>query len=335
MTGGDRRVLAADHRGVRGEVTRGLRRTRSPRAGAGPVVRAGASRRWSATPSVSAGATSVNIVSSVAGFTSGLFVRSRSKRVMVGMSGDQLAGVASTTPRVCDGASYAISARPASTRCTRRAGGPALSTSCSSPLSVATAGAAVPLPVVNTNGCAGVSGSTTGASDVSRRTNRPTSICVRRSTVASSTGSTNAVRGSGIWPVAALDRVRPRDVLLRQMGAEALRFDRRARDRYVRFGKQLRRRPGRGAPHSPDTALEVGMAARFAAPDLERLRADAEAEWEPAGAGEQRRDVVEPATRTELGQRGGRDLAIGPFERAGEELPQHETRSGSIEPPAL
>ena len=78
------------------------------------------------------------------------------------------------------------------------------SISARAPLSVAAAGAACRGSSSSSNGCAGVSGSGTGASAVSRTTNR-LDLHLRElaRSSASSTGSTNAVRGSGIWPVAS------------------------------------------------------------------------------------------------------------------------------------
>ena len=243
---------------------------------------------------------------------------------MVATSGDQLLGVASTTPRAFDGASYAISASAASTRCTRSAGGPALSTRRSRPLSVAIDGAAMPVPVVNTNGCAGVSGSTTGASAVSRTTKRPTSICVSRSIVASSIGSTNAVRGSGISPVARSTAFDPATYSSGQVRAEVFGLDRRSVDRYVRLRKELRRGSGRGAAHSPDARARAPDSCAPRGPRPSSVsgpmptfsgkvagRASRVAMWSsrPPGASSASAD----ATR----------VAVGPFERAGLELPDH------------
>ena len=169
---------------------------------------------------------------------------------------------------VCDGASYAISASAASTRCSRRAGGPGLSMSCSRPLSVATAGAAIRAAVRQHERLR------RGERFGDRRERRVADDeaadqhlgeAARRSP--SSTGSTNAVRGSGIWPVASLDRVRARDVLLGQMRAEALGFDGRAGDRHVRLGQELGRRAGwrrARTRRKPGVERGVGLAPRRA-----------------------------------------------------------------------
>ena len=137
--------------------------------------------------------------------------RSCSRSVMVATSGDQLVGrrehdAAGLRRRFVrdlgERGEHPLRAERGRARASRR--------SCSRPLSVAIAGAAMPAARRQHERLRGVSGSATGASAVSRTTNRPTSICVSRSTVASSTGSTNAVRGSGIWPVAARSRSIPR-----------------------------------------------------------------------------------------------------------------------------
>ena len=176
---------------------------------------------------VSAAGTSEKSVSSVAGCTSGSRARSWSRSDTVATSGDQSFGVASTTPRGCrrrfvgdlgERGEHALRSQRRRTRDCR--------TSARGALSVATAGVGVPRLVVNVNGCAGVSGSGDRRErGVAHDEAADEHLREPIERGASSTGSTNAVRGSGISPVASLDGVRARDELLGQVRAEALGLD--------------------------------------------------------------------------------------------------------------